>query len=151
MSSQDSDDTQSEDDLLHETAIIVAGYVSGHKVDREEIPALIAEVHAALSQFRDGGAPTLRATKEPAVPIEASVTPDHIICLEDGKKLKMLKRYLRTHFDLSPEEYRERWGLPATYPMVAPNYAAKRSEVARNMGLGETPDKRGKRGSKKSD
>ncbi len=136
-------------DLMRHTAVIVAGYVSGHEVARDDLPGLIKDVHDALCEL-SGGKGALAPAGKPAVPIEDSVTPDHIVCLEDGKKLKMLKRYLRTHFDLSPEEYRERWGLPKDYPMVAPNYAAKRSEVARNMGLGETPDKRGKRGPKKA-
>jgi len=136
--------------LLNETAIIVAGYVSGHEVAREDLPDLIAEVHQALSSVAGIGPDRLGPATDPAVAIEASVTPDHIICLEDGKKLKMLKRYLRTHYDLSPEEYRERWGLPDDYPMVAPNYAAKRSQVAKDMGLGETPDKRGRRGPNKT-
>lgn len=148
----DTDDTSkpSASALIEHTATIVAGYVAGNDVPADSVPALIRQVHATLCDL--AGAPSLAVApgKEPAVPIEDSVTPDHIVCLEDGKALKMLKRYLRTHYDLSPEEYRARWGLPADYPMVAPNYAAKRSEVARNMGLGETPDKRGKRGPKKS-
>jgi len=136
-------------DLLHHTAIIVAGYTSGHEVAQEDLPELIRLVHETMSELGAVPASALPPTGEPAVPIEDSVTGDFIICLEDGKELKMLKRYLRTHYDLSPEEYRERWGLPDDYPMVAPNYAAMRSQVAKDMGLGETPDKRGKRGPKK--
>lgn len=136
--------------LLHHTAIIVAGYTSGHEVAQEDLPELIRLVHETVTEL--GAVPdrALPPAGEPAVPIEDSVTGDFIICLEDGKELKMLKRYLRTHYDLSPEEYRARWGLPDDYPMVAPNYAAMRSQVAKDMGLGETPDKRGKRGPKKN-
>ena len=110
------------------------------------MPQLIANVHQALAGLdtNEPEAPKL----EPAVSIRASVKPDYLVCLEDGKKLKMLKRYLRTNYDMSPEEYRERWNLPADYPMVAPNYAEKRRELAKKIGLGRQPGQ--KRGRKKS-
>jgi predicted transcriptional regulator len=99
------------------------------------LPQLIAQVHASLSET--GGEPSGPARPSPAVPVKKSVTADYIVCLEDGKKLKMLKRYLKTSYDLTPEQYRERWGLPADYPMVAPNYAKKRSQLAKKIGLGK--------------
>lgn len=126
-------------DLLKLTADIVAAHVSNNKLAAADLPQLIAQVHASLADT--GGAPSAPQRPTPAVPIKKSVTPDHIICLEDGKKLKMLKRHLKTSYDLTPEQYRERWGLPADYPMVAPNYAKKRSQLAKKIGLG----KRGKK------
>ena len=149
MSDISDKDAPSADAVLQATATIVAAFVARQDVTPEDLPELVGTVHAALCSAIGAEGATPLAAKDPAVAIEDSVTPDHIVCLEDGKKLKMLKRYLRTHYNLSPEDYRARWGLAADYPMVAPNYAAKRSEVARNMGLGETPDKRGKRGPKK--
>lgn len=122
------------EDLIAHTARIVAGYASHHKVD--DLTALIQEVHTALSTLgrnRQTAAPM----GAPAVPVAKSVMPDYIICLEDGKKMKMLKRYLKATYDLSPEEYRAKWNLPADYPMVAPNYAAKRSHLAKKSGLGK--------------
>jgi predicted transcriptional regulator len=109
------------------------------------VPTLISTVYTALKGL--GGTPApVEERPEPAVSIRASVKPDYIVCLEDGKKLKMLKRYLRTNFNLSPEEYRARWNLPADYPMVAPNYAEKRRELAVKIGLGRAPgQKRGRR------
>ena len=126
-------------ELLKLTADIVAAHVSNNKLPAADLPQLIAQVHAGLSDT--GGAPGDQARPVPAVSIKKSVTADHIICLEDGKKLKMLKRHLKTSYDLTPEQYRERWGLPADYPMVAPNYAKKRSQLAKQIGLG----KRGKK------
>jgi len=128
----------SSSDLLKLTADIVAAHVANNKVQASELPALIAQVHASLSDT--SSVETGQPRPSPAVPVKKSVTPDHIICLEDGKKLKMLKRHLKTSYDLTPEQYRERWGLPADYPMVAPNYAKKRSQLAKKIGLG----KRGK-------
>ena len=123
--------------LVQLTSEIVAAYLSNNSLPTEEIPNLVGKVHAALLAL-DGNTPSKKfATREPAVPIEDSITDEHIICLEDGKKLKMLKRYLRTHFDMSPQEYREKWGLPLDYPMVAPSYAANRSELAKQIGLGQ--------------
>ncbi|MBH0237108.1 MucR family transcriptional regulator [Methylobrevis albus] len=118
-------------------AEIVAAYVSNNTVPASELPSLIFEVVGALNRVHGGPVESEPEPVKPAVPLKKSVTPDYIICLEDGKKFKSLKRHLRTHYNLSPEEYREKWGLPADYPMVAPNYAAARSELAKKMGLGQ--------------
>ena len=119
------------------TASIVSAYVSNNSVPSADLPTLIAEVHRALSSTQQGVVKTEPEPLKPAVNPKKSVFPDYIVCLEDGKKFKSLKRHLRTHYDLSPEEYREKWGLPADYPMVAPNYAAARSALAKKMGLGQ--------------
>ncbi|OZA92080.1 MucR family transcriptional regulator [Altererythrobacter sp. H2] len=131
--------------LITLTSDIVAAHVSNNNVAVDEVPTLITNVYTALAGL--GGEPVkVEERPEPAVSIRASVKPDYLVCLEDGKKLKMLKRYLRTNFDMSPEEYRARWNLPADYPMVAPNYAEKRRELAVKIGLGRTPgQKRGRR------
>jgi Predicted transcriptional regulator len=115
---------------------IVAAYVSHNSVNPADLPRLIADVHGALRGLKAGEAPAPVEELKPAVPVRKSVAPDYIICLEDGKKFKSLKRHLRTHYNLSPEEYREKWGLPADYPMVAPNYSATRSKLAKDNGLG---------------
>lgn len=120
---------------IHLASDIVAAYVGNNTVKAEELPTLLQDVYTAVSGLAEEGA-SFVANREPAVPIAKSVTPDFVICLEDGKKLKMLKRYLRTHYDLSPEEYRRKWNLPADYPMVAPNYAKRRSQFAKDIGLG---------------
>ncbi|MGB6086056.1 MucR family transcriptional regulator [Parvibaculum sp.] len=120
------------------TAEIVSAYVGHNSVGPDEIPNLIHRVFAALSEAALGGSAAEAQQAEPAVPIRKSITPDYIICLEDGKKFKSLKRHLRTHYNLSPEEYREKWGLPRDYPMVAPNYAQARSRLAKKMGLGQS-------------
>ncbi len=126
--------------LIGLTADIVTSYVgSANKIEPSDLPALITEVHASLSML-DSAKPAIEARPEPAVSIRASVKPDYIVCLEDGKKLKMLKRHLMTHYSMTPEQYRERWGLPADYPMVAPNYAEKRRELAKKIGLGRLPN-----------
>jgi predicted transcriptional regulator len=128
--------TESSDSaLLQLTADIVAAHVSNNNVPVGEVPALIARVHDALAGL---GSPAEQEPAEltPAVPIRSSVKPDYIVCLEDGKKLKMLRRYLRTNFNMSPEEYRAKWKLPANYPMVAPNYAEQRRGLAHAIGLG---------------
>jgi len=125
-------------ELVELTADIVAAYVGNNAVPANELPALINDVYKALSSaVTDGGEEKKKEELKPAVPIRRSVHPDYIICLEDGKKFKSLKRHLRTHYDMSPEEYREKWGLPPDYPMVAPNYAKARSELAKKMGLGQ--------------
>lgn len=124
-------------DLIDLTADIVSAYVSNHSVSTQELPSLIAEVHQALSRTHSGMSEPEPEPLKPAVNPKKSVFPDYIICLEDGKKFKSLKRHLRTHYDLSPEEYREKWGLAPDYPMVAPNYAAARSALAKKMGLGQ--------------
>lgn len=119
------------------TAAIVTAYAGTHQLKAEDLPTLIRSVHDTLKGLGNGAAPAPEETRlAPAVPIKRSVTPDYIICLEDGRKLKMMKRYLRTTYNMTPEDYRAKWGLPADYPMVAPNYAAKRSEFARTIGLG---------------
>ena len=124
--------------LIDLAADIVSAYVSNNTVPASELPALIANVHRALAGTSSGGMAVAEPEPlKPAVNPKKSVFPDHIVCLEDGKKFKSLKRHLRTHYDLSPEEYRDKWGLPADYPMVAPNYAAARSALAKKMGLGQ--------------
>ncbi|MGH1398832.1 MAG: MucR family transcriptional regulator [Alphaproteobacteria bacterium] len=124
------------EDLLAYTSEIVASYVGNNAIAAQEIPALIDQVYKGLSNV-GGNASLLADRPKPAVAIKKSITPDHIICLEDGKKLKMLKRHLNTAYGMSPDEYRERWGLPADYPMVAPNYAKRRSALAKDIGLGK--------------
>lgn len=123
-------------DLLTQAADIVAAYVSNNAISASDLPSLLTTVHQKLGELalESGEA----ARPEPAVPIKKSVTDHYIICLEDGAKLKMLKRYLRTRYNLTPEEYRKRWGLPADYPMVAPEYARRRSDFAKKIGLGKS-------------
>jgi predicted transcriptional regulator len=123
--------------LIDLAADIVSAYVSNNTVPAADLPVLIASVHRALNATHSGGAEPEPEPLKPAVNPKKSVFPDYIVCLEDGKKFKSLKRHLRTHYDLSPEEYREKWGLPPDYPMVAPNYAAARSALAKKMGLGQ--------------
>ena len=117
------------------TTQIVAAYVANNTVAVNDLPGLIRQVHAALANV-GGSAEVTPERPQPAVPIKRSVMPDYIVCLEDGKKLKMLKRHLKTAFNMTPEEYRERWDLPPDYPMVAPNYASQRSRLAKEIGLG---------------
>ena len=128
-------------DLVELTAEILSAYVSNNTVVASDLPAIIGEVHEALSKAAQRIGQTEREELRPAVALKKSVTPDYIICLEDGKKFKSLKRHLRTHYNLSPEEYREKWNLPHDYPMVAPNYAAARSQLAKQMGLGTRREK----------
>ena len=123
--------------LLEMTADIVSAYVGNNSVSAQDLPAVIHSVHAALSQASSGGAEAPAEPQEPAVSIRKSITPDYLICLEDGRKFKSLKRHLRTKYDMSPDEYRAKWGLPKDYPMVAPNYAKARSDLAKQMGLGQ--------------
>lgn len=124
-------------DLLALTTDIVSAHVANNTVPQSEMPALIEQVYRTLSGLGGGGSHVLSGDRpQPAIQIKKSVTPEYIVCLEDGKKLKMLKRHLKTAYDMSPEEYRERWGLPADYPMVAPNYAKQRSRLAKDIGLG---------------
>ena len=118
---------------------IVAAYISNHAVKAGDLPELLSDVHTAVQGLINGASYGVRT--KPAVPINKSVTPSAIICLEDGKKLKMLKRYLRTHYNLSPQEYRRKWGLPADYPMVAPNYSKRRAQFAKDIGLGTPANK----------
>jgi predicted transcriptional regulator len=129
-------------ELMGLTRDIVVAYVSHNAIELADLTRLIGEVHSALANVTNGPvAEPVREELKPAVPVKKSVYPDYIICLEDGKKFKSLKRHLRTHYDLSPEEYREKWGLPHDYPMVAPNYAAARSQLAKQMGLGTRKEK----------
>lgn len=121
-------------DAIALTADIVASHVQNNSVAINDLPQLIRTVHDSLTAL-SGAAPAEKP--QPAVPVRKSVTPDHIICLEDGRKLKMLKRHLATAYGMTPEEYREKWGLPADYPMVAPNYAKQRSTLAKKIGLGK--------------
>lgn len=123
-------------DLQAFTAKVVSSYVGNNVVSVADIPALIQAVQGAFQRLGDDSTPVARDEPVPAAPIKKSVTPEFIICLEDGKKLKMLKRHLKTVYNLSPDEYRAKWGLPADYPMVAPNYAKARSEMATRLGLG---------------
>lgn len=123
--------------LIELTADIVSAYVSNNSVPAAELPALINAVYAALTKRGQGASQKSEGELTPAVPVRRSVTADAIICLEDGKKFKSLKRHLRTAFNMTPEEYRAKWGLTADYPMVAPNYAKARSELARSIGLGQ--------------
>lgn len=124
-------------ELLEMTADIVSAYVGNNSVDAADLPGVIQSIHAALAVVKAGGAQPEPEPQEPAVSIRKSITPDYLICLEDGRKFKSLKRHLRTKYDMSPEEYRAKWGLPKDYPMVAPNYAKARSELAKQMGLGQ--------------
>ena len=123
--------------LLEMTADIVSAYVGNNNVQVTEVPGLISSIHAALSQISTGVVEVEPEVKEPAVSVRKSITPDFLICLEDGRKFKSLKRHLRTKYNISPEEYRAKWGLPKDYPMVAPNYAKARSDLAKQMGLGQ--------------
>ena len=128
-------------DLISMTADVVAAYVAQNTLPSSELPALIQQIHSTLQQVATGAQQPAEQPLNPAVPIKKSVTRDYIICLEDGKRFKSLKRHLRSSFDLSPEEYRKKWGLPYDYPMVAPNYAQTRSELAKSMGLGNLRQK----------
>jgi predicted transcriptional regulator len=124
-------------EILEMTADIVSAYVGNNTVAASELPGLISSIHAALSQVSSDVVEAPPEPQEPAVPVRKSITPDYLICLEDGRKFKSLKRHLRTRYDMSPEEYRAKWGLPKDYPMVAPNYAKARSDLAKQMGLGQ--------------
>jgi predicted transcriptional regulator len=131
---------EGKNELVELTAEIVAAYVGNNPVPQADLPRLISDVYKSLSGAVAGGQEEAKQPPEelkPAVPIRRSVGDDYIICLEDGKKFKSLKRHLRTHYNISPEQYREKWGLPKDYPMVAPNYARARSSLAKKMGLGQ--------------
>lgn len=137
-----SEEAQS-DELLELTAQVVAAHVSNNSIPVNDLPQLIREIYQTMASV--GSADSRMAERpNPAVPIKKSITPEYIVCLEDGKKLKMLKRHLKTAYDMSPEDYRERWNLPSDYPMVAPDYAKQRSRLAKQIGLG-TKSRRGKR------
>jgi len=132
-------------ELLKLVSEIVASYVSNNPVPVSELPAMIRSVHATLGGLTGSLAIDAVTSQKPAVTVKKSITPEYLICLEDGKKLKMLKRYLRSRYGLSPDQYRTKWGLPADYPMVASNYAAQRSEFAKKIGLGRTAPAKGRR------
>ena len=129
-------DANEQDELVQLTADIVSAYVSNNKVGTAELGKLIEDVHTALKRAPQAAEEPQPEPREPAVPIRRSITPDYIISLEDGRKFKSLKRHLKNTYNLTPDEYRARWGLPRDYPMVAPNYAKARSELAKTMGLG---------------
>ena len=135
-------DAADDEDHLALTADIVAAYVSHNTIAVGELPGLIAQVHAALAQVAAGRGEGANEAAKPAVAVKKSVTPEFIVCLEDGKKFKSLKRHLRSQYDMSPEQYRDKWNLPADYPMVAPNYAQARSRLAKEMGLGQQRKRR---------
>ncbi len=139
--SMEQDKLEYASELLELSTEIVSAYVSHNVVPAAELPDLIANVYGAMSATQSEAAETKEPLK-PAVSVRRSITDDYLICLEDGKKFKSLKRHLRTHYGLSPEEYRDKWGLPSDYPMVAPNYAAARSELAKKMGLGQRGGRR---------
>ena len=128
---------EDQSELIEMTAGIVSAYVGNNVVATADLPALIKQVHAALATVGAPAAEPAPAPKEPAVPVKKSITPDFLVCLEDGRKFKSLKRHLRTKYDMTPEDYRSKWGLPKDYPMVAPNYAEARSNLAKQMGLGQ--------------
>ena len=130
--------TSKADEVLKLASQIVAAYVSNNPIPAGELPAMIRSVHGTLGGLSNGVGGEGPGNQRPIVPVKRSITPEYIVCLEDGKKLKMLKRYLRSNFDMTPEQYRAKWGLPADYPMVAPNYAKQRSEFAKKIGLGRT-------------
>jgi predicted transcriptional regulator len=119
------------------TAEIVSAYVGNNTTPAAELPSLIGQIHAALVRVSEGQAPAAPAPQKPAVPVKKSLTAEYIVCLEDGKKFKSLKRHLRSKYNMTPEQYRDKWNLPADYPMVAPNYAVTRSALAKKMGLGQ--------------
>jgi len=148
--SENAAEKNSRDDILRMVVDVVAAYVSKNPLPANQIPELINTVYGTLGQL-DPQAPEVKPeVARPAVPVKKSVNPDFIVCLEDGKKLKMLKRHLRTTYNMTPDEYRAKWNLPADYPMVAPNYAAQRSDFAKKIGLGRkaedgADEKRGRR------
>ena len=119
------------------TASIVSAYLSHNSTPASEIPGLISQVHSALLRVSTGRVETSAEPAKPAVSVKKSMTPDYLVCLEDGKRFKSLKRHLRTQYGMTPEQYRDKWGLPPDYPMVAPNYAVARSQLAKKMGLGQ--------------
>ena len=131
-----------DDTLIALTAGIVSAHVSNNEIAVADLPALIHDIHGALAGLGEAAVAAPEAPREPAVSIRSSVKPDYIVCLEDGRKLKMLRRYLKTQYDMTPDQYRRKWGLPADYPMVAPAYAEQRRDLAKKIGLGTLPRKR---------
>ena len=139
-------DNAGEGSYIGLTANIVSAYVSNNSVPSSEIPNLISQIHSALKRVSGGQVAAPAEPLKPAVPIKRSITPDYLVCLEDGKKFKSLKRHLRTQYNMTPDQYREKWGLAPDYSMVAPNYAAARSQLAKQMGLGQQRRRRRERG-----
>jgi predicted transcriptional regulator len=139
-------DNSGESSYIELTANIVSAYVSNNSVPSAEIGTLIGQVYSALKRVSGGQAAAPVEALKPAVPVKRSVTPDYIVCLEDGQKFKSLKRHLRTRYNMTPDQYREKWNLPPDYSMVAPNYAAARSQLAKQMGLGQQRRRRRERG-----
>jgi predicted transcriptional regulator len=137
-------DTPANGNYIELTAEIVSAYVSNNTVPASEIPSLISQVYSALSRVSGKTGDVTTEPLKPAISLKKSITPEYIVCLEDGKKFKSLKRHLRTQYSMTPEQYREKWGLGADYPMVAPNYAAARSQLAKQMGLGQQRRRRSK-------
>jgi len=129
-------DTTESLDIMAMVAEIVAAYVSNHEMEQAKLPSFIHQVHQSLNRLNSKQSFLFSSRSEPAVPVEDSVHPDYLVCLEDGLHLKMLKRHLKTSYNMTPEQYRERWNLPSNYPMVAPNYAKRRSHIAKGIGLG---------------
>lgn len=134
-------DGKQQTNLLSLTGDVVVAYLNHNRVAGAELPEFIAGIYKALQRLGNEIEASDEKRPDPAVPIRQSIKPDHIVCLEDGKKLTMLKRYLRTNYSMSPAEYRARWKLPADYPMIAPNYAARRAEIAKASGFGRKPSK----------
>ena len=137
-------DTPASGNFIELTAQIVSAYVSNNTVPAAEIPGLINQVHAALARVSGKGGDSPSEPLRPAISVKKSITPEYIVCLEDGKKFKSLKRHLRTQYNMTPEQYRDKWSLATDYPMVAPNYAAARSQLAKQMGLGQQRRRRSK-------
>ena len=135
------DSSTSKEDFITLTADIAAAHVSNNSVALSDLSTLIRNIHGALASLGETPAPVVERP-EPAVPVRASVKPDYVVCLEDGRKMKTLKRYLMTRYGMTPDDYRRKWNLPADYPMVAPNYAEQRSSLAKSIGLGKQPRKR---------
>ncbi|MBO0733862.1 MAG: MucR family transcriptional regulator [Methylocapsa sp.] len=130
-------ETTGSSNFIELAADIVSAYVSNNSVPANDLPSLISDVHAALLRVTSGGINVASEAPKPAVPAKKSITKEYIVCLEDGRKFKSLKRHLRTQYNMSPDQYREKWGLPPDYPMVAPDYAKARSNLAKQMGLGQ--------------
>ena len=139
-----SDKGQESGGFIGLTASIVSAYVSNNSISASDLPSLISHVHSALLNVSEGRNAAISEPAKPAISVKKSVTDEYLICLEDGKRFKSLKRHLRTRYDMSPDQYREKWGLPADYPMVAPNYAQARSRLAKQMGLGQQRRRRAK-------
>ncbi len=148
--SEENRNTTPPESVLRMAAEIVSAYVSHNALPSAQIPELIQTVFKSLTEMEGPRGNAAEEAPKPAVPVRKSVMPDHIVCLEDGKKLKMLKRHLRTTYNMTPEEYRAKWGLPPDYPMVAPNYAAQRSEFAKKIGLGRKRSTAGRRGGRRA-